>query len=263
MSTQPRHLILKLILGAPDETLSARAAVACCALFGIQENSVRVAINRLAVAGMIVAVERGQYRLGAKAAALAGEVRTWRSSESRARAWNGGYVGVHVGGLGRTDRAALRVRERAFELLGFQELEADLFLRPDNLAGGVAAVRERLARLDVDAPVFLVSELDPAREARARALWDGKALTRQYVATRERLEKWLAKADALSPEASARESFLLGSAAIRTIVFDPLLPAPLVDVEARRALVETVKDFDERGHAIWLALFARHEEAAA
>jgi phenylacetic acid degradation operon negative regulatory protein len=258
-------LILKLVLGSDDETLSARAAIACCALFDIQENSVRVALNRLAAAGLIESLERGRYRLGQKAAALAGEVRTWRSAESRARAWSGGYVAVHVGGLGRTDRAALRTRERALDLLGFRELESDLFIRPDNLAGGVAAVRDRLAKLEVEAPVFLASELDAARDARARSLWDGKALTRQYVATRERLEKWLGRSHDLSREAAARESFLLGSAAIRAIVFDPLLPAPLVDVDARRALLSTVKEFDTHGHAIWRALFGRlhHAEAAA
>ena len=264
MSIQPRQLILKLILGADDETLSARGAIACCALFGIQDNCARVALNRLAATGMIEGVERGLYRLGHKATALAGEVRTWRSAEARTRAWNGSFVAVHVGGLGRTDRAALRTRERAFELLGFRELETDLFVRPDNLVGGVAGVRERLARLGVDALVFLASELDPARDARARGLWDGKALTRGYVATREKLERWLAKSDHLTRELSARESFLLGSAAIRTIVFDPLLPAPLVDVEARRSLLATVKEFDERGHAIWRSLFARlHPSEAA
>lgn len=255
---------MRLILGAEDETLSARGAVACCALFGIQENSVRVALNRLAGAGMIQAIERGRYRIGPHGAALAGEVRTWKTAESRTRAWTGGYVAVHVGGLGRTDRAALRTRERAFELLGFRELEKDLVIRPDNLAGGVAGVRERLAKLDVDAPVFLASELDAERDARARALWDGKAITKHYVAMREKVERWLAKASSLGTEAAARESFVLGSAAIRTIVFDPLLPAPMVDVKERRALVEAVKDIDHHGHMVWRDLFARvrDEEAA-
>ena len=256
---------MRLMLGTDDETLSARGAIACCALFGIQENSVRVALNRLAAAGMIAAVERGRYRVGRHATALADEVRTWKSAESRTRAWNGDHVAIHVGGLGRTDRAALRTRERAFELLGFRELEKDLFNRPDNLAAGVRGVRERLGKLGVDAPVFLASELDPARDAQASSLWDGKALTKHYVATREKLERWLAKAGSLGLEAAARESLLLGSAAIRTIVFDPLLPAPMVDVDERRALVAAVKAIDHRGHVIWQELFARvrdEEEAA-
>ena len=251
------------MLGADDETLSARGAVACCALFGISENSVRVALTRLAAAGLIEPAERGSYRIGPQGAGLAAEVRTWRAVESRMRPWAGGWVAVHVGALGRTDRAALRKRDRAFAVLGFRELERDLVIRPDNLVGGVAGVRDRLAKLDVDAPVFLASELDRERDARARTLWDGKTLTRSYVATRDKLERWLERADALGLEASARQSFALGSDAIRQIVFDPLLPEPMVDVAARRALLATVIEIDRRGHETWRTLFARAEQAEA
>src|SRR5690606_11792537 len=69
------------------------------------------------------------------------------------------------------------------------------------------------------------------------------------------LESWLARWSAgtpsLSIEAAARESFLLGNDAIRQLVFDPLLPAPLVDVDARRAFVDAVRRFDAVGHSIW------------
>jgi phenylacetic acid degradation operon negative regulatory protein len=53
-----------------------------------------------------------------------------------------------------------------------------------------------------------------------------------------------------------RQSFLLGDAAIRSLVFDPLLPAPLVDVRARRAFVASVKRFDRAGQKVWRSLRA-------
>jgi len=34
-------------------------------------------------------------------------------------------------------------------------------------------------------------------------------------------------------------------------VFDPLLPAPLVDAEARHTFSAMVQRFDREGHAIW------------
>ena len=37
-------------------------------------------------------------------------------------------------------------------------------------------------------------------------------------------------------------------------MFDPLLPDPLVDTEARRLFSETVRQFDAAGHAIWRRL---------
>jgi phenylacetic acid degradation operon negative regulatory protein len=107
----------------------------------------------------------------------------------------------------------------------------------------VTAVRERLYKLGLeqDAAVFVAHEFDALREQRARALWDGKQLSRNYDDMRARLEGWLAHARELEPDVAARESFLLGNEAIRQLVFDPLLPAPLVDTDARRAFAETVR----------------------
>ncbi len=259
MSPNPRHLIQKLLLGAEGEPISARDAIAACALFGIRENSVRVALVRLAAAGMIEAETRGTYRIGRKAAELAENVRTWRSAESRVRKWSGKWVGVHTGALGRSDRTALRQRGRALALLGFRELDRGLFVRPDNLVGGVAEVRVRLYKLGLDgeAAVFSMDGVDEERDARARSLWKGKSLTRSYVQWRQRLQKWLAAAEDLDLESAARESFLLGNEAIRHVVFDPLLPDPLTDVDARRAFVATLVEFDRAGHLIWQQLSSR------
>ncbi|GAA4409375.1 PaaX family transcriptional regulator C-terminal domain-containing protein [Quisquiliibacterium transsilvanicum] len=253
MAPNPRNLILNLLLGAGSEPLSARSAVASCALFGIRENSVRVALVRLAASGLVEAAGRGAYRLGPNAAQLAADLATWRGAEARLSGWNGGWIAVHAGPLGRSDRAALRMRDRALGLLGMRELDRGLHLRPDNLAGGVAAARERLFKLGLEpaTAVFVARGLDDARELRARALWDGAALDRGYREARRRLEDWLARADALEPEVAARESFLLGNDAIRQLVFDPLLPSPLVDADARHRFIDAVVRFDAAGQSIW------------
>lgn len=265
MAINPRNLILKLLLGAEGAPLSARDAVASCELFGIRENSVRVALVRLSAEGMIEAESRGTYRIGPGAAELARDVGAWRRVESRVRNWSGGWVAVLTGALGRSDRAGLRRRDRALQMLGFRELESGLFVRPDNLTGGIVEVRGRLVKLglDGDAAVFTVFDLDAERDSRARGLWKGEALTKSYVQMRQRLEKWLSRADRLDLEVAARESFLLGGDAIRQLVFDPLLPDPLADVNERRAFVETVIEFDRAGHEIWRRLFSRANAEAA
>lgn len=256
MAPNPRHLILKFLLGAEGEAMSAREAVAACGLFGIRENSVRVALVRLAAAGMIEAAGRGAYRLGANATELAEDVSTWRMAEARVSEWSGAWIAVYCGVLSRSNRAALSQRDRALEMLGFRQLDHEFFIRPDNLVGGVAAVRERLHKLGLDtaAAIFLATDFDAEREARARSLWDGTVLTRSYRKTREQLEKWLQLADTLEPEEAARESFLMGGSAIRQLVFDPLLPDPLVDSAERRAFVDTVLRYDAAGHLIWRKL---------
>jgi phenylacetic acid degradation operon negative regulatory protein len=251
-------LILNLLLAAQGQPLMARDAVASCELFGIRENSARVTLVRLSTAGLIEAAGRGAYRLGPNGTGLAAEVATWRDADRRVREWTGGWIAVHVGALGRSDRVALRARDRALALVGLRELDRGLHVRPDNLVGGVAAARERLYKLGLDpsAPVFVANDLDARRELRARKLWDGKALTKSYRDTRRRLADWLERVDEFEPQVAARESFLLGNKAIRQLVFDPLLPAPLVDVTERRSFVETVVRYDRAGRAIWRRLLS-------
>lgn len=262
MTPNPRHLILRLLQGAEGAPISVRDAIAASALFGVSDNSVRVALVRLAAAGMIEAEGRGTYRLGPEAVDVAENVRAWRTAEARVRKWSEKWIAVHCGALGRSDRGALRARGRALQLLGFRELERGLFVRPDNLVGGVEGVRERLLKLGLEpeAAVFVLEDLDEEREARARGLWKGKALTRSYQQWRQRLERWLASSRGLELDVAARESFLLGNDAIRHMVFDPLLPDPLIDVAERRAFVAVLVAFDRAGHAIWQKLASRRRD---
>ena len=236
MEANPRHLILNLLLGADSQALTARDAVVSCALFGVSESSTRVALARLAATGLVETTGRGAYRLGPNAHELAAHVATWRDAEQRVCDWNGGWIAVHVGTLGRRDRVALRARERALHLLGMAELERGLHVRPANLVGGVDSVRE---------------DFDAKREQHARTLWNGRELTRRYRETKRRLDAWRAQAHTLASEVATRESYVLGNDAIRELVFDPLLPAPLVDTAARSAFVDAIVCFDAAGQAIW------------
>ena len=43
----------------------------------------------------------------------------------------------------------------------------------------------------------------------------------------------------------------LGGSAIRQILLDPLLPAPIGDPEGLLALVEEMRDFDKLGRKLW------------
>jgi phenylacetic acid degradation operon negative regulatory protein len=267
-AANPRRLILSLLLAAQGEPLSAREAVVACDLFGIRENAARVTLARLSTAGLVENAERGSYRLTASASGFATEIGSWRDAEKRLRKWTGQYVAVHCGALARADRSALRRRDRALRLVGLRELEPGLALRPDNLEGGVDGARRRLRSLGLDeeATVFVAGGFDAEREASVRALWDGRALSTGYSRTRAELERWLAQAGKLSPDVAARESFLVGDRAIRQLVFDPLLPEPLVDGEARRAFVDTLRRFDSAGQSIWRTFYravAREANEAA
>lgn len=269
MSTDPRSLVLSLILGAEargDAALGVRELISACALFELPENNVRVALARAVAAGQLATPRRGAYALSAQSRPLADEVGRWRSLEDQIVEWRGDWLAVHVGATGRSDRPALRARERAFGILGLAEFERGLHLRPDNLAGGVASLRERLAHLVPQGTelgtVFVLGGLAAADAERASALWDAAALDAHYRDGTAQLSAWLENARALPLERAARESFELGHAAIRSLVFDPLLPAPLVDAAARSRFIKTVARFDDAGKAVWQRFLKRVRSAA-
>jgi len=113
--------------------------------------------------------------------------------------------------------------------------------------------------LEKEALVCQAQCLDEKNEQRARILWDGVALNSDYAHTQQRLEQWMARANDLELATAARESFLLGQTAIRKMIYDPLLPTPLVDVQLRQDCLATVQRFDQLGHEIWRRLLVGEE----
>jgi phenylacetic acid degradation operon negative regulatory protein len=244
-----RSLILDLLATLRRGAMPVRALVAAGGLFGVSGNSMRVALARLLAAGLVERDERGQYRAGAGASAVGRQIARWRSTEEAHRPWDGGWVGVFGVTRARTDRAGMR----ALRFLAFRELLPGLHVRPDNLVGGVPAVREQLHGLGLsrDMIVAAVRDLDPAAEARARTLWDVarlRAAYRRTCATLAESERRLAR----MPAARAMvESFLVGGRVIRQIVLDPMLPEPMVPASERAALIEAMRRYDRIGRACW------------
>src|ERR1043166_7206839 len=140
MHVTPKRLILDLLSTAPNSALPVAALVAAGDLFGISENNVRVTLARLRAAGMIDQDERGRYGLAAGAAPVGKHVTAWRNVEDQGRGWDGSWIGVHPAAVQRSERRAHRHSDRALRFFGFQQFDAGLHLRPDNLAGGVVAV---------------------------------------------------------------------------------------------------------------------------
>ncbi|HEV7553888.1 MAG TPA: PaaX family transcriptional regulator C-terminal domain-containing protein [Kofleriaceae bacterium] len=257
MAPSAKRIVLELLTAAHPNESPVAQLVRACEVVGVDDNNVRVVLARLVAAGTVEPSGRGVYRLGRAARPLTEQVLSWRELDKQVRRWDGGWAFVQLAHLPRSDRAALRRRERALRLLGFRELERGLAVRPDNLVGGVAALRDRLVALGVDeqAIVTRASDLDIATEARARRLWDAERLTQSYRHTAERIERWLVAAADLSPRVAAREAFWFGGDVLRKIMYDPRLPEPLVDVAARRALVDAARRLDVAGRRIWAGLF--------
>jgi len=255
-----QSLILDLLSSVRGQPIPVRALVAAGELFDISAESIRVALVRLCVRGTIAHNERGRYCLAARAEPVQAHVTSWTHLEDRLVPWRGGWIGVHTGGLERTDRTRVRRRERALDLLGFRLLDPHLFVRPDNLRGGVDAARVMLRGLGLVAAalVFALAELDDDTERRARTLWDGAALCRDYRATIATLTRSAAGLERMPSRQAMTESFVLGGHAIRQLAHDPLLPEPIVPAAERVALVEQMRIYDRLGRELWRGFMHTH-----
>jgi phenylacetic acid degradation operon negative regulatory protein len=253
-----RSFALDLLSTLRRGSMPVRALVEAAALFGIAQGSVRVALTRLLADGLLERDERGAYRLGAGAEPVRRRVAAWRELPSMLRPWSGAWIGVFAARA--PARLAQRRSERALDLLGLRALRRGLHLRPDNLAGGIARVREQLAALGLapGAVVCELRELDALSEARARALWDAQALVASYRRHCREIEASTKRLRARSAEQAMVESFRVGGAALRALAKDPLLPEPIVPARERELLVAAMRDYDALGRASWLAFLARH-----
>ncbi len=256
-----KSFVLDLLSTLRRGAMPVRALVDAARIFGIAPGSVRVTLSRLLAAGLVESDERGHYRLGASSAAVQRRVGSWRRLEERVRPWDGGWVGVLGARGAAAARSAQRRSERALRLLGCRPFERGLALRPDNLAGGVAAVRDELAGLGLEpgALVFALRDLDPVSEARARTLWDADALVASYRSQRAAIEASAARLGSLSPEQAMVESFRAGGEVLRQLVLDPLLPEPILPAAERTALVDAMRRYDALGRAAWADFLARYD----
>ena len=256
MRLTAKRLVLELLTAASSHQISVASLVAAGGVLDVDEGSVRVALVRLVAAGTLELVERGEYRLGATTRALTEQVTSWRELEKQVRRWDGSWACVQLGDLPRSDRSALRRRERALALLGFRELGRTLALRPNNIVGGIEELRARLVGLGVESHAFVyrATDFDPTTEVRARTLWERDRLTASYRQATARIERFLITVAEQTTRTGARDAFLFGSDVLRMIMFDPRLPEPLVDVAARKALVDAARRLDATGRRLWAQL---------
>ena len=255
-----KTLVLDLLSTLRSGSMPVRALVGAGALFGLEDNGVRVALARLLAQGLVERDERGRYRLGAAAGAIERQVTSWRRLEERLRPWTGSWIVAHGAPRERGERGLRRRGARALRFVGFRALAPGLALRPDNLAGGVPAARETLRGLGLDTAVLIFGarDLEPCVEARARSLWDVRSLEAGYHAACRALARSEARLARLTPSAAMVESFRVGGYAIRQLALDPLLPDEICPAAPRDALVAAMRRYDRLGRAAWAGFRAEH-----
>lgn len=251
-SLRAPEVILDL-LTANGTALSSQVLCRAGAVMHLSETAVRVALTRLCEQGKLRQPARGVYAISAASRPLFRDVDAWRRKEESMVAWNGDWVAVHDTLVQRSDKTAWRHHCLALALRGFAGFEPGLHLRPDNLDGGIGALRSGLAGLGLSpqATVFRLTGLDEAAHARAGGLWNTGSLIRQYAALACALD---AHTEVLRQDGvveALRESLLLGREAIGLLVRDPLLPPELMAVEARQTLTAAAARYQDAARRLW------------
>ena len=248
-----RKLLLKLLGSRDNIQMNASAAVRVGALFGISENNIRVTLTRLQSAQLITLVERGYYELSDKGIRFAKEIHQWREDEIGLEPWQNDWIIVQTSTLPKSDKKQLRNNERALKLVGMRKLANDIYLRPNNFSGGVDGVRDKLYALGLSrkALVFSASDFDSKVQSKAMGLWRHLNLEALYKNGCSEIEESLARLPSLPLEEATKESYVIGDRALYHLVFDPLLPSPLVDVAMRERYRHLVKRYDDVGAQIW------------
>jgi len=249
----PKRLILSLLSARSIDSIEIGRVIRWGHLFGIDAAATRVALGRLVKQGFIESVSRGLYTIGPEGKLISETARSWVRAESRIGPWNGAWIAVHTSHLGRSNKTALRARERAFRLNGFAELVTGLWCRPGNYREPVPETREQLVSLGLEpaAVVMPVVELLDVSEQTLFQLWPRDQLEAEYATYTQLMQDSSARLAQLSPEEAARETFQIGEAVIRQINADPLLPDEMVNGEARREMIRQMKRYDAIGEESW------------
>ncbi|MEQ8857043.1 MAG: hypothetical protein RIC56_00210 [Pseudomonadales bacterium] len=252
--TRPSAVILDLLRSARSRRQTAAALIEAGALFGFTENTMRVNLSRLMGRGIIDSPSRGLYALSRRTDALNDFVERWRLGEDRVRPWQPGqWLFAHTGAAAESSRWTLSA-------LGFREVRAGLLARPDNLTLDLDALRQLAGGLGLDPGVLLLSGAPEGGTIPSGWLdaWQPRKLNAAYADALSRLADSARRLNDLAPAEARLECFTLGGEMIHRLAKDPLLPAELVDVDARAALWQAMLDYDRQGKEIW-ALANKHE----
>ncbi len=254
------ELVLDLLV-ADGGTLTAAALCRAGALFALEPAVVRVALTRLVAQGKVGRSGRGRYAIERGRHALTEVVDGWWLRQREQLDWDGGWVAVIDGDVRRQDKTTWRRHQRALQLRGFALLSPGLWLRPDNLVGGVPHEGERLQALGL-APQAVVAGLHALQGPalpRARSLWDGQRLPDHYRALAAQLERSARRLPQMDLAQATQESLQLGRHVIACLLRDPLLPAALSDPRPRERLVGLMRAYQQQARAVCRAFLAQGE----
>lgn len=206
-----RSVLASALLGADPPDLPVAHLVRLAGLFGISENSARVALSRMVATGEATRRADGRYRIAGRL--LDRRARQEASVRGLSGAWDGRWHLVVVTTSGST--AEIRNRRRgALTFARLAELREGTWLRPANL--------DLVLGEDIRHDVVCFSARPEDPQDLIGRLWD-------LAAWRTQADDLLRRLAQLTPTepADLGPGFVLSADVLRHLQHDPLLPAGL------------------------------------
>lgn len=128
-----------------------------------------------------------------------------------------------------------------------------LWVRPANLSGGAQQLVGDLSHLGLNAlqGSFTVQQTDPACLQQLSGLWDCAALNRGYQQQLKQIHAAIKRLHRLSVRKALVDTLKVGSAAVRLLLKDPLLPDEMVNGAKRQAVAAAMMEYDDAGKRLW------------
>jgi DNA-binding transcriptional regulator PaaX len=249
---KPANVIHEILRTYAERGTSVANIMATGAMFGFNDNQMRVGLSRLVAKQTIENFSRGFYRLSKTADPFNRFIERWRLGESRIVPWNHRWLLAH-----RSRDAAPTTHAKSEWVLanhGFRETIKDCWIRPDNIALGLDELEHQLHHLGLEREAMLASaaKLEPRWQHRWLNQVAPEQLIKRYQTMSRRLSQSLAKLPNLTRAAAMKSSFQLGGEGIEMLATDPLLPTEMLDIEPRVSLTQLMLDYDRIGRGIWL-----------
>jgi phenylacetic acid degradation operon negative regulatory protein len=251
-----RTLILDLVTTNQPPRYTIQQLLKGGEAMGIGASAMRTALSRLTREGQVENVERGLYGIGPQGRPLQSTLLSWRNHRSPPLGWNGAWLAAVIGAGDRADRTVWRRTLRTLRLRGFAEAEPNVWVRPDNITGGLDALRATLAATGGASGLLLLEAtgLDPGRESEWRRLWNVPDMQARYKEMKRRMTKSTARLEKMALADAAAETLLIGRTGVRILHFDPGLPEELCPSVHRRAMTETMIAYNQLGTRLWFRL---------
>lgn len=251
--TTPKRLLLSLLSSPGFKEIDVIYLIEWGKIFNIDPSATRVAVGRLAQQGYISSVSRGRYTIGPNAEMMAKTARHWIDTEDRVGPWSGKWIVTHTAHLGRSNKTAVRSRERAFRLNGFESPLAGLWCRPSNFKESLLQTKQRLTAIGLEPEAVLMScdALAGLETDELYQLWPIEKTESEYLKVCKKMQTSTDKLHSLDIIDAVQETFLVGESVIKQINADPLLPNEMINTQLRSEMIDEMKRYNETGRIVW------------